>query len=295
MNKTAIYRGFLEGFVEEMEKRAETVSSVLKLDHLHDTLRRAQERVRKIVPDLEQEASGKDFHVTLTYAKDVKPNLVKETAARMRQAIQEVGPIEVALNGVESFENPKGEGVVVFKIDHKGLDKLHHRLKAINQESGGVFTFPTYRPHATIGYTPKPLSAQQKKQLAAIAPHPIVANPTKVDITQKNGDAWKLIHQVKTAVAQHFTERQSRLVALQEWAKKFAEEIRQAKQAEMGFAVTDIGSTGVPCQSCGYVNTTNNEDALSELVTSDANRVHYDGQDFGTACPMCGTLPGESG
>jgi 2'-5' RNA ligase len=173
----------------ETNKHAGTLSSIVRLDHESDFLQATADRLRKIVPELHRETKPENFHVTLSYANGIKPQDMEPTAQAMQRVIDK--KIPMSLGPIQTFENPRGDTVVAFGIKAPGLAALHRKVKGISQDAGGRFTFPRFKPHATIGYIPGSITPQQKQEIGQAFTEPRKTEGTQVDITKRDKGVWK--------------------------------------------------------------------------------------------------------
>ena len=117
-------------------------------DNVKSKIKKLQEKINKedIHPE---EGLEDDIHITLLYGI-FDGNEVKEKA---RELLKSEKPVQAHTGDVEIFE-PKGEDydVVVLRVHGKALHDLRSKVEdSLPNEQ----TFPTYKPHITIGYVKK--------------------------------------------------------------------------------------------------------------------------------------------
>lgn len=96
----------------------------------------------------EDKSKGRENEIHITVFYGIKSDNPAETAA----VIAKVKPFEVRLGLINAFKDKKEYDVLKIEVESGDLEKLHYDLeKKIDNDN----TYPTYKPHVTIGYVKK--------------------------------------------------------------------------------------------------------------------------------------------
>lgn len=166
----------------------ETLSVILRIPGLDTFFRKVQDRAEELMPDLFDFET--EYHVTLAYASGMTMETITAALPEVLDVIAgksftlDIGP-------VTSLVNQKGEGVLYLAVNNDELTDLHFAIRAILTRFGGVFTFPRYIAHVTMGYRPTPIDGQAVEILNLGTPVVgVVAGSKDVKVTRKSGDEW---------------------------------------------------------------------------------------------------------
>ncbi len=173
-------------------QQGKTLSVILDLSDMKDWHKHLQGAVKRVLP--EAETRGNKPHVTLAYANRVDADRMQEAGNKLREELKGA-TTRFNLGPVIDFTNRSGQGVIALKASSKDLTQLHRDLRGVLKPYGAKFTFPQFKGHATLAYTPKGLTDEERGRLYAaikIKPAVVTRSEYNTDITQKvQGQGWK--------------------------------------------------------------------------------------------------------
>ena len=185
-------------WAQAQEKEAQSAKGVLSVvvncpyeELAGEEIRALKKKLQDRFPDLE--ASETQPHVTLLYARDVEdpedPALLAEVCDALRGR-----NMTVKIDRVGTFrDSHKGGGVIYLKVSSDTLEPINADLQEIAQRHGGLIKHPVFKAHLTLFYHPRNFTEAEEREIAELPISSIRLERSRehVDVTVKEGDAWK--------------------------------------------------------------------------------------------------------
>lgn len=136
----------------------------MKLSILSETAEPASElgifiklpnEIARLYPKLDKDSSPP--HITVLYVGDVKADKKHQVIKAIKEIASQYDPIDIWIDGLAYFTNPKKEEIAHSMVEAKGLAALSRDLwdEILRLGVKVENSFPDYTPHVTLQYGKK--------------------------------------------------------------------------------------------------------------------------------------------
>ena len=141
------FRGFIAIDIDPTERIRE----------FSEDLRRANAKLKMVEP--------KNLHVTLKFLGETREDIVDEIEKCMRDAVKDLKPFKIKLQGVGAFPNLKRINVIWIGTEGKEMEVIFRRLEDGLERLGYTKERRAFSPHLTIA---RVKSLNDKEKLISI-------------------------------------------------------------------------------------------------------------------------------
>ena len=138
-------------------------NSVKVIEKIQHAIMRKQTGLRPVAPQT--------LHLTLHFFGDVEPDRAMAVMDRIEPKITGFEKINLKINGLGAFPNPKKARVLWLGVDAPGLADLANRVFSSVRDEGLTTEKRPFRPHLTIARAkPTPIDATDLKAIFDVPP-----------------------------------------------------------------------------------------------------------------------------